>query len=450
MNLYPAMRARMGSWTYYIINMKMTEVASEVQFADPSVEHTLSDAMQRALKTKRNKEIIRYLSHDDRFFGSIVVAARGGAPTFSKVRITDDENILAISGVDQSFGVLTFDGGQKYYALDGQHRLKAIKTILDPEAEGTPPEGFPDEKISVLLVMCDEDEDNPEFIRKYRRLFANLNRYAKPIGKDNEIIMDEDDVFAILTRRLISDHSFFQAPGKQKESFKVQTDGKNMKRQSKCFTSLQTLYSMNETLLSSKNRRHQDPNWGNISFKQFRPEEAEIDQLYNELVLYWDVLLEEIPDLYNEPLSMRIHNPEDKSTSEERDHMFFWPIGQEVMARLARDMLDKSENQVPTKSEVKKVLAGLGKIDWDLDLPPWRYIMLAEKEDGSWIMRTDNRSSAIKLTTNIARFMLGIREGNAEEIYKGWVDLLSPQQSEEKRKEMWDGVASKHPSLKID
>ncbi len=35
--------------------------------------------------------------------------------------------------MNNTFGVLGFDGTQKYYALDGQHRLAAIKSLIDPD-----------------------------------------------------------------------------------------------------------------------------------------------------------------------------------------------------------------------------------------------------------------------------------------------------------------------------
>ena len=45
MNLYPALQADMGSWKYYIVKMRMREVASEVLFATEVYEdRTLDDA----------------------------------------------------------------------------------------------------------------------------------------------------------------------------------------------------------------------------------------------------------------------------------------------------------------------------------------------------------------------------------------------------------------------
>ena len=50
-------------------------------------------------------------------------------------------------------------------------------------------------------------------MKKYRKLFSTLNRYAKKTDGATNIILDEDDTFAILTRRLITDHEFFRWTG---------------------------------------------------------------------------------------------------------------------------------------------------------------------------------------------------------------------------------------------
>jgi DNA sulfur modification protein DndB len=183
MNLYPALQAHMGSWKYYIAKMKMKEVAKEVDFAyDVYPDRTLSDAIQRDLNESRvKKDIVTFLSgRKDRFFASLVVAAIGGKPKFYPVKITEEPEfaVFADQKLDESFGVLTFSGEQRYYALDGQHRLKAIKTLLEQSdpLSNFRPEGFGEEEISVLIVIKRE-EPLDQFLESYRRLFSSLNRY---------------------------------------------------------------------------------------------------------------------------------------------------------------------------------------------------------------------------------------------------------------------------------
>ena len=79
MNLYPALRASMGDWVYYIVKMKMRELAQEVMFAsEVHTDATLDEAIQRALNESRAKtSIVDFLRRrDDRFFASIAEIVR--------------------------------------------------------------------------------------------------------------------------------------------------------------------------------------------------------------------------------------------------------------------------------------------------------------------------------------------------------------------------------------
>ena len=324
MQLYPALKASMGDWTYYIVKMRMREVAAEVKFgSEVHNDFTLDEAIQRTIKESRvKKEIVTYLTgRGDRFFASLVVAAVGGSPKFYPVSVSDDPQFEIFAdeeSIEQSFGVLRFSGDQNYYALDGQHRLKAIKTLLQPEDETErvePPRGFANEEVSVLMVIRPPESSEDDWLESYRRLFSSLNRYAKPTDSDTNIIMDEDDVFAILTRRLIATHNFFRAPGRHIESLRVQTKGRPLKEGTSHFTSLQQLYDLNENLLTTPFRVN--TGWGPgpeaertndvRQFKRFRPPDDYADELFDELVLYWDALIEAIPDLGLNPSDVRNH-----------------------------------------------------------------------------------------------------------------------------------------------
>src|SRR5947209_6632716 len=94
MNLYPGIRAQMGSWQYYSVKMTARELSESVKFgAEVYEDRTLDEAIQRALnETRVKKDIVTYLKRQpDRFFSSIVIAALGGDPKFYPVEITDDE-----------------------------------------------------------------------------------------------------------------------------------------------------------------------------------------------------------------------------------------------------------------------------------------------------------------------------------------------------------------------
>ena len=345
MNLYPALKARMGSWTYYIVKMQMKDIVKEVGFASEIYSNkTLDDAIQRSLKESRVKnEIVQYLANrDDRFFSSIVVAALGGNPTYAPVEIADDPKfaLLGPGGFGDAFGVLTFDGGQHYFALDGQHRLKAIKTLIEQAEDNIPdlPENFLDEEVSVIMLVREEANEE-KFMTSYRRIFSSLNRYAKPTDTDTNIIMDEDDAIAILTRRLLTEHAFFLWQGRPDTNPVLKTQGKNLRSGDTYFTTLQTLYGMNEKLLKTAEREARS--FASKHYKMFRPPEEDLDSLFSELVLYWDAMLDEIQLLRSDPSTMREHNPPVESPDGLSDNLLFWPIGQELLADVVRSLLNR-------------------------------------------------------------------------------------------------------------
>ena len=454
MRLYPAIRARMGDWVYYIVRMTMREVASEVRLAsDLWDDRTLSTAIQRMLDESRVKtQIVNYLTRrDDRFFASLVVAAIGGNPAWKSAEAPIDVGVRAFN---DAFGILSFEDDPKYYALDGQHRLKAIKELM-ADLAGAPDE-FDKEQISVIVVMRDPAWPEEIWLRRYRRLFSSLNRYAKPTDRDTNIIMDEDDLFAIVTRRLITDHAFFSAPGREKKSFRVQTKGKNVKPGTMCFTSLQTLYDMNTALLMTVKRKRQ---WGvGQDFKkrlQVRPDEGEIDGAYEALSRSWDALLQAVPALWDKPAQTRTHErpkptPDPNDGSEFRDDLRFWPIGQVILAKVARDLLNRGgHGDDADVSAMAQSLAPLANAPWELHDRPWRYLLLLPPVDdsesrGTWRMRSEDRKKAIEVAERILRWRVGLdplNETEVDELRRDWAQLLLPPQSTTWVEQTWSSIA---------
>ena len=426
-------------------------------------DRTLDQAIQRILNKGRVKtEIVEYLKRQpNRFFSSIVVAALAGNPKFYNVEITDDPRFAIFKGesrLNETFGVLHFDGTEKYYALDGQHRLAAIRSLLDkndPISEDAP-ENFEADELSVIVVVPNENDTNETFMQKYRRLFSNLNRYAKPMDQATNIIMDEDDTFAILTRRLISNKPFFQSEAEsQKKSEKIKTTkGKNLKTKDSYFTSIETLYEMNVSLLSTPQRIAEG--WipdslkkvDLTNFRRFRPHDDYIELLYEELSIYWDGLLEELPVLKNDPTTMRYHDLTNILDDEGTDHLLFWPIGQQMLAALARVLLNRrtQDPENPNQNNIKHALQGLNQLEWRLHQVPWRYFLLVGVEKTGqvkWQMRSEQRTWAVDIGRRIQQWILGLEsdEKKPSDILKPiWRSLLTPSQPNEKVDEMWDQV----------
>ena len=476
MSIFPALRSRMGTWDYYVVKMTARELSQNVMYASEIYEDkTLDEAVQRILEESRVKKyIVEYLKNQPhRFFSSIVVAALEGNPKFEPVEITADPRFTLAHNdrrFNEAFGVLQFDGTERYYALDGQHRLSAIKTILDRNnslSDGAPRD-VEDDELSVIVVVPSAEDSNQTFMQKYRRLFSNLNRYAQKTDQATNIIMDEDDTFAILTRRLITDHTFFQSDAlRQRKSTRIKTKkGKNLKTGDSYFTSIETLYQINIALLSSSKRL--TIGWGPDSeegpdlenFIRFRPSSEEyIDILYDELLMYWEGLLAELPVLHSDPTKMRFHEITDRDNKSGTDHLLFWPIGQQMLAEIARELLNERllDPENPTPETVRYALKGLSKLEWKLHNTPWQYFLLVPTTTRAglrrWAMRNEDRPKVVRLGQIIQQWILGLENDNrdrAEDLKSQWKSFLilgDPPSSPETIDELWQQVEDRKSAM---
>lgn len=200
MKTFPCLKGSIGDWSYYLTTMKMAELANYVSVAEEIFpKNDLDQIMQREI-TKRSSDIASYLrNNDQRFMGALIVAAVGGEPKFVPISFTDD-NIYTFA--ENKLGFLRFDGTEKYYALDGQHRLAAVREVLKED-----PQRFNKDEISLILVWHENDQNG---LKRARRLFTTVNRYANKTTKTEDLVFDEDNPVDIYTRRLVREHSFFK------------------------------------------------------------------------------------------------------------------------------------------------------------------------------------------------------------------------------------------------
>lgn len=486
--MYPAIKANIGRWTYYIVKIRVSDLAKEVSLSsDVHQDKTLDEAIQRVVQESRARQDLVVYLHDreDRFLNSIVVAALGGSPTFTSLRLADspENQIFQAMAIDQSFGVLTFAGGEKYYALDGQHRLAAIKAILEPTDQARDRfareyvteefrQAFRDEEISVIMVVQDPGDDQAarnEMLKDYRRLFSSLNRYAKATDQATNIIMDEDDGIAILTRRLIAEHEFFKWTVEDPSEYSIikTGKGKNLRPADPYFTQIEVLYDVNTKFLTSSIRSTSGWEWRpsereiipHRDFKKIwrvnRPDEQVLDGYYNELASIWNGLLKVLPDLRRPPTNMRIHNPADgQENGDAQDHLLFWPIGQQnVLATVVRQLLDDYTTLVGSSvlddAQVEEALSPLGRVDWSLHRPPWKNLLLVQTTDRtgnlSWTMRNEGRTQATNVAREVLEFIVGVNpldKNSQEDLLQRWKEHLLPVPDENVAQEMWSEVLS--------
>lgn len=324
---YLALKANMGDWEYYVTTMKASDLVEYVKFAEevvPSPE--LDEILQRNL-AKRSEGIAEFLTtNDERFFGSLILAVYGGSPKFSRVEI-DSIGLLGIS--NSMVGILQFDGKEDYYVLDGQHRLAAIKSVLEKGSQA-----LENDQISVVLISHTREIEG---IQRARRLFTNLNRYTVKTSKADNIVIDEDDGYAILTRRLVREHDFFKQVIKiskiDSAGRRTLVTGEALQRNDHDYlATLPTLYECNKNLLSGVTQLSAQP-------AQSRPGEEILSSSYRVLCDRWDELLSGI-DAFNLDEDKRKFNRD----SAEGGKVVHRPIGLKSITSAAGSIFSDNES----------------------------------------------------------------------------------------------------------
>ena len=301
----PAIEARMGSSRYYQAIMTARELAATVRAAmdfeefDSFMAH---ERMQRKMSEERvEQEIVPYLTNSaDRFFGSIIVLVyKPKEFEFESLQqLKRGDFTGTYQGLNSRLGALTIDGG-KLFALDGQHRLHALRTVISGEPktpilklpiEGEYKDVVADDELSVIFLEF-------ESIEKARRIFNKVNRYAKPTTKSTNILTSEDDGYAIITRCLINqdDPTKFDAdteppiPGKFKNNKDVlQIEGTSLKQNSPHLTTLQVVYDSVQEICKSTNQPTLDEKKTIV-----RPNDEVLRQAYEICANWWSTLITE-------------------------------------------------------------------------------------------------------------------------------------------------------------
>jgi len=336
----PALKGVFGKWFYYSALMSVSELAGRVSFAkELQKSEGLSDLLQRELKGKRQREIADYLEREpDRFFNSLVIAVYGGHPTWYPATIVSAQDRVKVNEIpdkaQQSIGLLCLGGSERLFAVDGQHRLAGVKEATKRAQESEDPSAwgdkFLDDEISVVFIG---HEVSPKGLERTRRVFTTLNKTARPVSKGDIIALDENDVMAIICRRMVEDHPFFIGP---RVAIRA-TNNLSPKDVSSLIT-IGALYDV-LTILFSKignGRAVHELRFGN------RPEGAELDEYFKRGIEYFHRLGQTIPELLEYFESKNLIRTVSKYRGEFGGHLGFRPIGllviTSVVARLCRTM----------------------------------------------------------------------------------------------------------------
>lgn len=352
-NLLPSIRSRVGDWNYYVTTLSFQEVSELIKAPDEIHERKkLAEWIQREAIDSHSEAIATYIvGNPQRFLGAMIVGVYGGSPNWTplNVKVPADEGISEeqLQRIEGRLGLLRLSGSENLFAIDGQHRVAGIKLALK---DAKVAEQIGNDSMSAIFVAHDPKSEAGK--QRTRRLFTTVNKKAKIISKAAKIALDEDDGFAIVTRRLIDSHWLFEDARKHV----LYTSGGSIPATDT--SSITSVVGLSEIV--------RDLYGGPKGFDQDRPDELALAAHLELCKSFFDELLAQIPEF--KVVFVNKKGTPGAYRLAECNHMLFRPIGQRAFAR-AVQLLVERKNSVATA--VKKLRAA----ELFIQNEEWHHIM---------------------------------------------------------------------------
>jgi DNA sulfur modification protein DndB len=258
----PAMRARMGDTEFYLAAMTMGEAARLIQYVEEVDDWTAETPPELKLQRKLNiqrveREMVPYLvQSSDHFYSPLTVEVRPAPFEGERPELVFEERYSVPGGL--AVGMLTLDGTELLYALDGQHRLKSIELAIRQKP------ALAREQIGVVLVPF-------QTVTRSQTLFSDLNRYARQTSKSTSLLFTHREKTARVAKRLAHVVPLLRD--------RVEMEQVSLSKNTRHFITLSTLYEMTRALIGEHDEERDDEH-----------------EHVAELAGVWDVLTDTIPE----------------------------------------------------------------------------------------------------------------------------------------------------------
>jgi len=323
-------------------------------------------------------------------------------------------------------GLLDISQGAMLYALDGQHRLMAVRGLLDlirtgtlgrKKRDGTAAPGGPitvdeiadkyeisrsyiqslaAERIGIeVIAAVVGGESRDEARRRVRSIFVHVNRMAAQLTQGQLDQLNEDDGFSIVSRTTATEHPFLAAAQNR-----VEWSASSLSDRSAALTTLKTLREMAEGYLA---RRDEYKPWrpSEEGLIPLRPDEQQLEAGTAEFNRLWD-LLKTLPSYKKleqgaDTASLRRFSHDDPPGEA---HMLFRPVGQVALANAIGTLVAVKQH------DLEAIFKKLRKYDTDggfrLDVvsSPW-YMVLYDPNKKRMSVR------GLRLAQRLLEYLLG-------------------------------------------
>lgn len=376
----------MGSSRSFVTTVNLSWAAEHIRFAselpifneyrDPhgfvrpnkSTQHLIQ---QRNLDWRRQIPMTLYLASrvNHKFPPLLVVVTRPWVdePTSDQwgphSRALEDSLLYTPIDSNAEYVDLSFESGTGsiLYAIDGQHRLMAIRGLKDLVRDGhlhaksdvgrekakgrleiehiitmshdrigrSDIQKLLDEKIGIELIPAVmAGETRADALRRLRTLFVHVNRNAAPLAKGELALLDEDDGFAVVARMTMVDHPLLQN--------RVKITKGQLSEKARHLTTLETL-----TTISKEYLKGRFPKWKPHPLTPKMPFRPEWDQLWDgkELLIKFFDELAKLPSFDAIRHGARASDYRMTTDNGGAAHLLFRPMAQIALAGALGDLL---------------------------------------------------------------------------------------------------------------
>ena len=247
---------------------------------------------QRKPDWSRQEPLTRYLTastlKDDRKFPPVLLVAYQDWVSDQKSKKWDEnrraiEDSVTLNSLDSKGVFVEFDHTEtKFYALDGQHRLMGVKGIinllhggilakktkkgkLNPktffELKDFIPENMSEnafkrslhsmmnDEIGVEIIpMVQKGETFEDAMKRVRKIFVDVNKYAKSLTKAELSLLDDGDIYGVVARQIMNNHLLFY--NEEGDSLVLKEGSGNInKNDVKTYTTLPTIIEITKSYL---------------------------------------------------------------------------------------------------------------------------------------------------------------------------------------------------------
>jgi len=387
----PCIKGKMGSTVFYQAVIPARDLVALVhrpgkknRWAYQGIEERMNnDPSIRRIRS----DLVPYLeSSENRFFGSLIVLVDGNELEFRSAFGVDP-----LTGSDR-LGCLTFNEDSKLIVLDGQHRLIALKAVVDRARRSL--KGSPVENDDVCVIFIQHETDE-----KTGQIFNRVKRHAKPASRSDRLIVDQDDAYAVIARQLLNDDEPLGLQDRDGELLLVNWRNHTLSARSKKFTTLSTVYETVKLILEYH---------GRPEYWATRPDLTQQDreESYEIVKQFWQTVIDHL-----EPLKQARENSSLVPQMRSDDHeysLLLKPVGQ---IALFEGIVIAEHHNLSIVTAVKRA----NEIDWRMTAAQWKGNLI--RSSGIVDTRTEHRRNAAYL---IAYLVAADRmsEGERDKVYK--------------------------------